>query len=399
MVSLKGICLLVLRKIAEHSKENAVFRRMYNGERLKHYRDYLMSAEDIKQALLMSINKRESVINKYNRQYMNIMEQAKQQTNSILPHISYLKDVNTNDILNDVCFCKLAYGIEPEEYFSYHLFYKNNKEREQYISDRELMFMVYQMNDRVDIKLFNDKAETYHFFKKYYKRDCIVIKDNSDYQSFCNYVKKHPTFVKKKVNEAMGRSVELISIGQEEDIKKVFFKIIQDGKHLLEERILQDNELSSYNISSVNTLRLITFYTNNGVIVPFGFMKFGRKGSFVDNGGAGGLLVGIDINTGKLITNGFDEFGNIFEKHPDSKKEFIGYQLPEYQSAVDLAIELSHKVPSVKYIGWDFAYSDRGWVIVEGNGMSQIIGPQTVFEHGLKNNINEIKKEMTLFNI
>ena len=30
----------------------------------------------------------------------------------------------------------------------------------------------------------------------------------------------------------------------------------------------------------------------------------------------------------------------------------------------------------MKFIGWDMAYSENGWVVVEGNGLSEAIGMQ-----------------------
>ena len=36
------------------------------------------------------------------------------------------------------------------------------------------------------------------------------------------------------------------------------------------------------------------------------------------------------------------------------------------------------------YVGWDFAHTDNGWVIVEGNPRGQIIMMQLFFERGFK---------------
>ena len=53
-------------------------------------------------------------------------------------------------------------------------------------------------------------------------------------------------------------------------------------------------------------------------------------------------------------------------------------------------------MPSVKYIGWDFAHTDDGWVIIEGNGRSQMIGPQTVFKRGIKAEVKGFMQDMDL---
>ena len=52
-------------------------------------------------------------------------------------------------------------------------------------------------------------------------------------------------------------------------------------------------------------------------------------------------------------------------------------------------------MPSVRYIGWDLAYTkDNKWVVIEGNGMSQFIGPQTIWQRGIKKEVAAFMKDM-----
>ena len=195
----------------------------------------------------------------------------------------------------------------------------------------------------------------------------------------------------------MGRSVEYIDTSVNEMTERELFNsLISEGKCLLEERVIQSAPFEALNPSSVNTVRCITYYTRHGVVVPYCFMKIGRAGSFVDNGGAGGILVGIDSKTGCLNTDGFDEFITRYEKHPDSGITFRGYQLPEFENVVELSRKLSAMTPTVKFVGWDFAHTNQGWVVIEGNGMSQLIGPQIVWERGVKAEMEATLKEMDL---
>ena len=119
-------------------------------------------------------------------------------------------------------------------------------------------------------------------------------------------------------------------------------------------------------------------------------MKIGQGGSFVDNGGRGGILVGIDNQIGVLNTVGYDEFLTQYSAHPDTGVQFIGYQLPEWEKLLSLAVELSAQTPTVKYIGWDLAHTDQGWIVIEGNGSSQLIGPQIVWKKGIREEIRQV---------
>jgi hypothetical protein len=96
--------------------------------------------------------------------------------------------------------------------------------------------------------------------------------------------------------------------------------------------------------------------------------RIGRKGKVVDNANSGGIVVVVDQKTGILKTNGVDMHGNFYEKHPDSNIVFKGYQIPKWTELLDL-VEQIHRteMPNYPYIGWDFALTDKGWVLIEGN--------------------------------
>ena len=156
---------------------------------------------------------------------------------------------------------------------------------------------------------------------------------------------------------------------------------------MLEEVVHQSSKLAALNHSSVNTVRCCTLMLKKGIIIPWTFMKVGRNGCFVDNGGAGGILVGIDCETGVFNTDGVDEYGHRFEKHPDTGITFKNYSLPEWSSMIALCKEMAAMVPKVPWIGWDMAHTDHGWVIIEGNPLSEVIGPQSTMQKGIKDEL------------
>ena len=372
-------------------------RVIYSRRMVAFYSGYHMSPEDVK-ACERDDSAKRGVLEKYARALPAVVQKHSAAAEALIARAPAYRDRQHDEKLREeMLFCRLAYGFEPDEFMCYGLENKSPEERKEYVSDRELMHDVCSMNDRIDIRIYNDKANTYLRFRPYYQRDAVIISGREDYDAFREYVSKHPVFVKKKVGEAMGRSVELIDLrkdGVQPD--EVFRGLIEKGKHILEEKVEQSAVMAALNQSSVNTVRFITYSTRNGIVIPYSFMKIGRSGSFVDNGGAGGILVGIDQSTGRLNTEGFDEFVNRYPEHPDSKIPFMGYQLPEFDKAIALAEKLSGMTPSVKFIGWDFAHTDNGWVVIEGNGMSQLIGPQIIWENGVKREVEKIKQTMDL---
>lgn len=303
---------------------------------------------------------------------------------------------DTDDAELDIKFWYYAYGYNPSEYVTYGFQRMSFEERRSYISDRESVCLGHHINDIFALRIFMDKASTYARFQKYYKRDCITIEKDADYASFCAFVEAHSAFVKKDVRESCGRSVELVDAAGRE--KMALFKELRTTpKLILEERIKQGDVLAKLNPSSVNTVRCFTLKTRKGIVIPWCFMKIGRNGSFVDNGGAGGLLVGINAKTGVFNTDGRDEYGFSFDKHPDTGIVFQGFQLPEWDKMISICKEMAAMEPSVPWIGWDMTYTNQGWVVVEGNSMSEVIGPQSTYQHGIRSTFDQYLKDVDLF--
>ena len=167
---------------------------------------------------------------------------------------------------------------------------------------------------------------------------------------------------------------------------------LRNNFEVLEEKIVQDETMSSLHPSSVNTFRIVTYKKPSGeIVVHLPFIKIGQKGSFVDNGGAGGILALIDEKTGVIITDGKDELNNIYKKHPDTKIKLKGFQIPMWNEIKELAKTASKDFDEAKYIGWDIAIDkEKGPVIVEGNGRTQFIGQQITDEKGKRKDLEKL---------
>lgn len=315
----------------------------------------------------------------------------------IKEHYAHLRADEQKNVFEDMAFCFFAYGFWPDEFFFYHLEDKSAQERKSYVSDMDRNICFMQMNDICEGEIFMNKSKTYQFYQKYYQRDAMTISKYSDYSDFRRFVQKHPVFVKKRVDLSKGDGIEVVDTGNiGMELRDYFDELRKSNIYQLEEKISQSKTMSALNESSVNTIRCNAFVTRHGVVVPFTFLKAGRRGAFVDNGGKGGILVGIDEKTGILNTDGRDEFGNEFAIHPDSGIKFKGYQMPDWEGCLNLCKEITPMVKGVKAIGWDLAHTDGGWVIVEGNLFSQFIGPQITRKRGMKKEWLAVMEDMEL---
>lgn len=203
------------------------------------------------------------------------------------------------------------------------------------------------------------------------------------FKRFCSGRK---AFVKKAVAKSMGKDIEPVYPDDKTNLKELMLKILDEfGTFIAEEMIHQHESMSRFNESSVNTVRLETYFDGKEVIIVDSFMKIGQNGSFVDNGGAGGIFIAVDPNNGTLTSDGCDELGKIYETHPQSGVRFKGCRLNDWDKAIELVKGIGNKFPGISFIGWDLAYTDKNrWIVVEGNAKPQIIGNQSTQGKGLK---------------
>jgi hypothetical protein len=159
--------------------------------------------------------------------------------------------------------------------------------------------------------------------------------------------------------------------------------VILSADYIVQERVVQHEKMAALSSSSVNTIRLQTVMDKDGNVIPFGpGVRIGRTGNIVDNWAKGGIFVGIDSRTGKLMDTGIlkPKYGTKVTEHPDTHISFNGYQIPYYKEAECMAVELHKLMYRSHSIGWDIAITEKGPVIIEGNDRWEITLIQAV--HG-----------------
>jgi hypothetical protein len=141
---------------------------------------------------------------------------------------------------------------------------------------------------------------------------------------------------------------------------------------LVQPRIVQHPVLSALYPHSVNTVRIDTLKTDRGWIHDAAVLRVGVGGAVVDNGSAGGILAGIDLETGRLYPRARQrpKFNAAwYERHPDTGVAFGGITVPHWDLVRETVVRaaeamLPHGLTSV---GWDVAVLPEGVVLIEAN--------------------------------
>lgn len=185
---------------------------------------------------------------------------------------------------------------------------------------------------------------------------------------FKEFSQKHPDLFIKSNMLSKGRGTGLYHVSNDEEAEKLYKRFEQEGgEWIVEEKIEQDSQMGQWNESSVNTVRLPAVLNSDKWTVIGPFFRTGRRGSVVDNAGAGGVFACIDPLSGIIKTDGIDEEGHYYPAHPDSGLAFKGWQIPYWKELLNMAEEIQRSMPHHKYVGWDFALTKKGWILIEGN--------------------------------
>lgn len=280
--------------------------------------------------------------------------------------------LSSKELKSDIKRCYSKYLTTPEEYFLFGFdSNRNDAYRSSFLSDKvRIRTLISTTGEKKFVEELTDKYNFYCLTKMYFGRQVFVIGKNEDStpQNFAEFISEHKSLFVKPLAASYGSGAHNLNITKDTDINLLYAKYINQGRWILEDRIVQTKEMAAWNSSSINTVRLPCFYTSGKFHVLNPFLRTGRKGAVVDNGGAGGIFACLDEETGLIITDGINESNKFYKSHPDSGIVFKGWQVPKWQELLVLAEQIFKEcLPEHKYIGFDFALTENGWVLIEGN--------------------------------
>jgi hypothetical protein len=172
----------------------------------------------------------------------------------------------------------------------------------------------------------------------------------------------------------------------------LYHQLIENRQFLVEAFIQQHEGMSALCPTSVNSLRMITFFDGVDVHLLEAVLRMGN-GADVDNYGRGGMYTVLDERTGIAPYGAFDKFANTFTDHPQTGTPIVGFQVPLYEQVLSTLDTVARVVPQIPYVGWDIAISTTGPAIIEGNyntGVFQMKPSLTGVKTGLLPKFREV---------
>ena len=281
-----------------------------------------------------------------------------------VPQERYADRTYMKKLCRQLFFTHCCYAANYHEFFMYDFGELTEPERAEFLCWHELEGYYRKLNAMGRPEIFDDKAKAMETFRDFTGRDAVVIREASQREEFLSFVAAHPVSFLKPLKDFGGNGIRrLLSSATPESLTPY----LEQCPFLVEEGIVQAPGMAQFCPTSVNTIRYNTFYHDGKLTRLQAVIRMGRSGSFVDNATAGGLYAPVDLQTGRILSPAKSDFGETYEVHPDTGLRFEGTQIPQWDELNDLVERIVRVVPEQKQVGWDFALSTGGWVMVEGN--------------------------------
>ena len=338
----------------------------------------------------------------YNPWIIQNIKQKLEARAKIRPDIAGSRSIE--DIFAIATYDYWQYGIDTPEEFSHEQLGASHDKKCRYITCRNRFKYIDYLNKKEDMHLLRNKWHAYLLLKDAYRREVLLLESEQDFPTFEAFCQRHPTFVVKPVGLGLSLGVRKVEVGDTDPhtlFDLLFIEIETENGHwnsgtekgvLVEELIEQGEEMAMLHPASVNSVRMLTINLGDGDIrLWYPYVRIGVGGNFLCAAATGSIVAGINVGTGVVESTGFDKLGRTTDVHPDTHFTIKGIKIPRWRQLCQKAIEMSERLPTLRYIGWDFVYDKDGeWIVMEGNENGGISSSQLIHHRGMREEFEQL---------
>lgn len=272
---------------------------------------------------------------------------------------------------------------DPAHYVRYGLFDKllTREELLDYVPAYYYYnFYLFPQYKEVNRKIYDDKLQLYHLFQRHHIATPEVLAvvhhgrlcepgglkpcDTLLQKSF----RDEERLFFKPVNGQGGTGIEVFKEGRDGELSTFISRLDHKTQYVVQAGIEQREDIAKINDSSVNTLRMVTQFSEGKPHLCACVMRIGRNGKEVDNSHQGGMSVEIDVETGAFSPFATAEHGGgSYSEHPDSGFIFKGKTIEGWKEIRSTVLIYADEFPCLKEIGWDIALTKNGVQAIEMN--------------------------------
>ncbi len=279
-------------------------------------------------------------------------------------------------LLADMLRCGLRYNAGYMDYKIAEMYRLNDEQKRTVITRGVSNSIVRRMNDKAYWHYFDDKTEFNTLFAEEVGRQWLRSDEKMTEDQLRAFLSGRDSFLYKPLEGSSGVGIEKFTRGDwENDFGGFYRKIRGMGDAILEEIIVQHPEMARMCPTSVNTVRVATMLGDKQEGIVYAFLRIGN-GRVMDNVDQGGMAARVDLETGTLKTVAADKAGNVYERHPMTGTEIIGFAIPCWDEVKAMCEKAMRKVPQMRYVAWDVAVTADGPRFIEGNSFPSHAVPQ-----------------------
>lgn len=256
---------------------------------------------------------------------------------------------------------KIDYNIVPENLFVSVIEKKLNPYKELSFFSIKNMYEKWFSNKDVFPLSYFHKIDGI-----FYDKDFYIIEDIENFIQ--NNKFEFPLILKPSKDTYGGANVrKIINLDELKEGLSEFDNLV------CQEFIIQNNDLSLVNDSSVNSVRSCLYRTSSGKFkVINNSMRFGINGG-LDNETSGGIVCNIHEN-GQLNDYAVNKYAVKYFKHPNSNIEFSKVRVPFYENLNLIAEEIANQIPLCNLVSLDMCLDiNNNWRCIELNLIGQTI--------------------------
>lgn len=314
------------------------------------------------------------------RQRYESLKEAKQHFKTDKPDVGSFADFKSANWKHRVTYSEYMY--------SYEYWKLNEEQRDEFVSSSEMRCIYRKLSDRNVRGLFFDKVRFLKEYHTFIHRQWSLAKDLSKEQ-FKLMIQQHDC-IAKPVDGTQGKGVFKICAEAVNDLDALYSKCVKEDL-LIEECVQACDEIAAFHPSSLNTIRVVTFSSQDKCVVFGALFRMGAHGNVVDNTHAGGVYAPVNVETGTIEIDAIDAENHHYSNHPDTGKPIKGFTIPYWEQILETCKAASLAVPNVRFAGWDICVTNDGRVeLIEGNHAPDFDGGmQAPLKIGVKKKVQE----------
>lgn len=286
----------------------------------------------------------------------------------------------------------LLTGCTFKEYHNLNFAKRTMHNQRTFITTGFNMNAYRQLNDEAFYHIFLNKDEFNTHFSDFISREWIKLGEKKEL--IYAFFSKHKDIIIKPVSGDSGRGIKILHNCNDLTCEEID-QIITEHQSDIAEQVLHNHaKLDELNPLSLNTMRVITVRNKDRLDILFAGIRYGAKGCEIDNISTGGYIAPIDISTGMIC--GESHTKKTVPSKNAKTESHVGFQMPMWDQLHDYLYALTAVVPQMRYMAWDIAITNDGFVVIEGNHSSGNTVTQVHLnekQQGLRPRLRQIMKQ------